>query len=64
MTSVGITGHRILVEFDRLTAGVDAALSRIEQAFFGQPLTVLSALASHYRWLRAMGREDAPAYAA
>src|SRR5437773_7928967 len=26
--------------------------------------TVLSALASHYRWLRAMGREDTPAYTA
>jgi linoleoyl-CoA desaturase len=24
--------------------------------------TVLSALRSHYRWLRAMGREDAPGY--
>jgi linoleoyl-CoA desaturase len=26
--------------------------------------TVLSALRSHYRWLRAMGREDAPAHPA
>ena len=42
---IGVTGHRILTELDRVRAGVDEALARIEQAFPGRPLTVLSALA-------------------
>jgi hypothetical protein len=42
---VGVTGHRILAELERVAAGVDDALARIRQAFPGRTLTVLSALA-------------------
>ena len=45
MTAVGVTGHRFLADPERLTAGVEAALRRIEQAFPHGPLTVISALA-------------------
>jgi hypothetical protein len=45
MVTIGVTGHRILAELDEINAGVDEALRRIEQAFPGQPLTVLSSLA-------------------
>jgi hypothetical protein len=43
--TLGVTGHRILTELDRITAGVDEALARIEQVFPARSLTVLSALA-------------------
>ena len=45
MIAIGVTGHRILTELDKINAGVDEALRRIEQAFPGQPLTVISSLA-------------------
>ena len=45
MSRVGVTGHRILMELDKIAAGVDVALDRIEWAFPGQPLTAISALA-------------------
>jgi len=45
MVAIGVTGHRILTELDKINAGVAEALHRIEQAFPGQPLTVISALA-------------------
>lgn len=45
MVAIGVTGHRILTEIDKINAGVAEALRRIEQAFPGQPLTVVSALA-------------------
>jgi len=45
LTAVGVTGHRFLADPERLTAGVEAALRRIEQAFPNGPLTVISALA-------------------
>ncbi len=41
---VGVSGHRFLAEPDLVTAGVEAAIGRIEQVF-GQPLTILSSLA-------------------
>ena len=44
MTMVGVTGHRFLAELDRVTAGVDKALDRIEDAFGEHPMTVISAL--------------------
>lgn len=40
-----MTGHRILAEPDKIEAGVEEALRRIQQAFPEQPLTVISALA-------------------
>ncbi len=43
--TVGVTGHRILAEPERLEAGIGSALDRIAQANPGRPLTVVSALA-------------------
>lgn len=45
MLTIGVTGHRILTEVGRIERGLGRALRRIEQAFPGRPLTVLSALA-------------------
>lgn len=45
MVAIGVTGHRFLTELDKLTSGVDEALCRIERAFPGQSLTVISPLA-------------------
>lgn len=45
MIAIGVTGHRILTELEKINAGVDEALCRIEQAFPRQPLTVISSLA-------------------
>jgi hypothetical protein len=42
---IGVTGHRILAELEKIGAGVEVALRRIEQAFPGEPMTVISALA-------------------
>ena len=45
MIRIGVTGHRVLDEVDKIEAGVEEALRRIEEAFPGEPLTVVSALA-------------------
>jgi hypothetical protein len=45
MCVVGVTGHRILMELPKLEAGIAQALQRIERAFPGQSLTILSPLA-------------------
>jgi hypothetical protein len=45
MVAIGVTGHRILTDLDQINAGMDRALRRIEQAFPGEPLTVISPLA-------------------
>jgi hypothetical protein len=42
---IGVTGHRVLTEVPRVLAGVEAALDRIEAAFPGRPLVVVSCLA-------------------
>jgi hypothetical protein len=42
---VGVTGHRILAEVERVSTGVEDAVVRIGEAFPGRALTVLSALA-------------------
>lgn len=44
-TVVGITGHRFLAERDKIVAGVDRALARIQQALPSGTMTVLSLLA-------------------
>ncbi|MFW6135464.1 MAG: hypothetical protein ACOC7N_01430 [Chloroflexota bacterium] len=45
MLPIGVVGHRFLTELDKVTAGVDEALDRIEAAF-GEPLpAVISSLA-------------------
>jgi hypothetical protein len=45
MVTIGVTGHRILTELDKVNAGVEDALRRIAQTFPGTPWTVVSALA-------------------
>lgn len=45
MVRIGVTGHRRLVEVDRLTEGVDRALKHIAQTFPDQPITIYSPLA-------------------
>jgi len=40
-----MTGHRVLAELGKIDAGVAEALRRIEQAFPGEHLTAISALA-------------------
>jgi hypothetical protein len=45
MVIIGVTGHRILMELQKIQVGVDDALCRIAHTFPGQPWTVLSALA-------------------
>ncbi len=42
---IAITGHRFLAEPERLTAGIEQALARIEAVYPGRPLEILSALA-------------------
>ncbi|HEX2041303.1 MAG TPA: NAD-binding protein [Acidimicrobiales bacterium] len=43
--TVGVTGHRVLTDVDKLARGVDEAIRRIEATHPGRPVTVLSALA-------------------
>ena len=42
---VGVTGHRILTDLDRLRDGIDEALKQIEKAFRAEGLTLYSSLA-------------------
>jgi hypothetical protein len=43
--TIGVTGHRFLAELDKVSAGIDRALARIEATFAPWQWTVLSALA-------------------
>jgi hypothetical protein len=45
MLSIGITGHRCIVEVDRLEIGIHLALERIEQSFPGAEWNLISSLA-------------------
>jgi hypothetical protein len=42
---IGVVGHRVLMEFENLEAGIEMALSTIEKSFPGHSFTVLSSLA-------------------
>ena len=42
---IGVTGHRFLTALDRVEAGIEEALRRVEELWPGQPLTVVSSLA-------------------
>ena len=42
---IGVTGHRVLAEPEKVVAGIEAALARIAQAHPGRSLTIVSALA-------------------
>src|SRR5947209_1881436 len=44
-TTIGVTGHRILTELDKIGFGIDQALQRIREVFGEQPLTIVSSLA-------------------
>ncbi len=45
MAIIGVTGHRIFTEIEKIEAGVEQAIDRIEKAFPREPLICLSALA-------------------
>lgn len=45
MAVIGVTGHRVLAEQEKLDAGLDAVAGRIAEAFPGEDWTVVSALA-------------------
>ena len=45
MVAIGVTGHRVLAEPDKIVHGVDEALLQIETAFPRRPLTLISSLA-------------------
>jgi hypothetical protein len=45
MVRIGVTGHRFLTEIDKISAGIEEALRRIEQQYPGESLTGVSALA-------------------
>ena len=44
VVEIGVTGHRVLTELDRLVAGLEVVVDRLEAAFPGE-WTVVSALA-------------------
>jgi hypothetical protein len=43
--TIGVTGHRVLAEPEKVEAGIEAALRRIADAHPGRSLTIVSALA-------------------
>ena len=43
--TIGVCGHRVLAEPEKIVAGIEQALQRIEAVFPGRPLRILSALA-------------------
>lgn len=45
MVAIGVGGHRVPVDQEKLEAGLDALALRIAAAFPGEPWTVISALA-------------------
>jgi len=45
MIVIGVTGHRILSEVEKIKAGIDEALDYIAHRFAGEPITVVSSLA-------------------
>jgi len=42
---IGVTGHRVLMDLEKVRAGVAEAVRRVEEAFPGRSLTALSSLA-------------------
>lgn len=45
MVRIGATGHRLLTDHEKISAGIEAALIRIEELRPHSPLTILSSLA-------------------
>ena len=62
MTVIGITGHRILAEQDKITSGLNAALEHIACAYSDQPLQLLSPLAEGADCLAAQQALLQPCY--
>ncbi|MBG0788230.1 MAG: VWA domain-containing protein [Anaerolineaceae bacterium] len=44
MTRIGVTGHRILAEIDKINQGIDISLNKIEESL-PAPFTIISSLA-------------------
>jgi hypothetical protein len=42
---IGVTGHRVLAEAERVEAGIEAAIAQVEASRPGRPLVVVSSLA-------------------
>ena len=42
--AIGVTGHRVLAETDRIEKGIDEALAAIRDRFSERALTVVSSL--------------------
>jgi len=62
MITIGVTGHRFLIEVDKITAGIDQALDHIERTFGDASFLVVSPLAEGADRLvvqRAMDRGNA-----
>ncbi len=45
VATIGVTGHRVLSDVERVASGIDRAWRRVRARFAGLPLTILSALA-------------------
>jgi hypothetical protein len=45
MINVGVTGHRIMTDLDKIHNGIDLAIERIQKKFPGQPLRLLTQFA-------------------
>lgn len=61
MVAIGVTGHRVLADQEKLDAGLDTVISRIAEAFPGEEWTVVSALAEGADRLVAGRLLDRPA---
>lgn len=55
---LGVTGHRVLMEPEKINAGLDAALAHIKEHFPNCPFTVPSALAEETALLDSRGQSD------
>lgn len=61
MVAIGVSGHRILAEVEKLEAGLEEVVRRLEATFGGERWTVVSALAEGADRLvarRLLARED------
>lgn len=45
MATIGVTGHRILLDRELLLKSIDHALIRLSERFHGEPMTLMTALA-------------------
>ena len=45
MAKVGVIGHRILMDLDKIHKGIDLAIAKIQEKFAGESLRVLTQFA-------------------